>query len=509
MAPVVGGCVATEDSRSAAAELVAQVDAVPTPRIDWGPCAPVIDGKECATVPVPLDYARPDGPRIELAVVRQRASDPAHRVGTLFTAVGGPGGSGVEWAARGELFSGELSRRFDVVTFDQRGVGRSAGVRCFPDTGAQQDFWRTLALPPVDAEQERATEDAGRRLAAGCDRQDGALIAHLTTVDAARDLELLRRAIGDPELTYEGASYASYLGAVYGALFPDRVRALQLSALIDPATYTTDTLSSIEATAAGTEEVFSEFLRLCAEAGPSHCAFGAPGSSTAQLRSRDTALLDRARTAAIPVGSGADTVAVTYSELVQAHALLLYDPVQGWPGLATLLAELERGPAGNPTVVREILTALAPTGDLLDSFVAISCADNSFTEPPQRWPGLAAESARTAPLFGPFWLYLRQPCAAWPDPADGYPQRYTGPWTQRTEVPALLLNNRFDPATPLTGAQRAADALGTARLVVVTDGYGHEPVGACVTELRTRYLIDLRLPAPGTTCTNDRPPFTG
>ncbi|MFF2088134.1 alpha/beta hydrolase [Nocardia sp. NPDC058176] len=460
-------------------------------------------------MPVPLDYAQPDGPRLELAVARRAALDPANRIGTLFTAVGGPGGSGIDRAQGGPLFPDELSRRFDVVAFDQRGVGRSAAVRCFPDTAAQQDFWRTLALPPTDAGQQQATEDAARRFAAGCDRYGGALVAHLTTVDVARDLELLRRAVGDTALTYEGASYASYLGTVYGALFPDRVRALQLSAVVDPVTYTTDTRASIAANASGTEEVLGEFLRLCAEAGPPHCAFGETGSSAAQLRARDTALLDRARTTPITVGSGTGTVSVTYSELVNAHAMLLYDPVQGWPGLAVLLAELDRGPAGNPTVVRDVLAAIAPTGDFLDAFVAISCADNSFTESPRRWPEMATESARTAPVFGPFWLYLRQPCAAWPDPADGYPQRYTGPWTQRTAVPALLLNNRFDPATPVTSAQRAAQAMGTARLVVVTDGYGHEPVGSCVTDLRLRYLIDLQLPAPGTTCTIGRTPFTG
>ncbi|MEV0331543.1 alpha/beta hydrolase [Nocardia sp. NPDC050717] len=552
---VATGCAATDGPRPPVADLVAQVDAVPTPRPSWAPCAEAeLRRYECARVPVPLDYARPDGPTLELAVIRQPARDPGRRIGTLFTAAGGPGGSGIDWAAGGEMFPGELSRRFDVVTFDQRGVGRSAPVRCFPDSAAAADFWRGMTVPPVDDAQRRAAEDSSRALAAGCAEHSGELLAHLTTVDAARDLDLLRRAVGAEQLTFEGGSYASYLAIVYGSLFPDRVRALALSSIVDPAAYTTDTRAHIDTTALGTEEVRTEFLRSCAAAGPQRCAFagaaeqcvtaepracagtgepaeqcttaepqacagtGEPAEqctaaglkhceSAEEVAARDIALLARAAGAPIRVGEGVGAVAVTYGEIVQAYATLLYDPDRGWPALAALLAELERGPAGSPELVREVLAAAEMSPEFLASFVAMSCADNTFPREPHRWPEFARESGTNAPVFGPFWLYLRQPCAAWPAPGDGYPQRYPGPWTQHSTTPALLINNRFDPATPVDSARRAASAMGTARLVVVTDGYGHQPTGDCVTTLRERYLIDLEVPAPHTSCVLGRTPF--
>ncbi|MEV0250045.1 alpha/beta hydrolase [Nocardia sp. NPDC050712] len=542
--PLLSGCGLPE-RQTALNELAAQADAAPVPELAWAPCAdPELRKFQCAVAKVPRDYGQPHGPALELAVVRQPAADPERRIGTLFTAVGGPGGSGLDWARKGAtLYAGEISRRFDVVTFDQRGIGRSAQVRCFANAAEQQRFWLGATIPPVNAQQEAAAEQASRALAAGCATHSADLLPHLTTVDAARDLDLLRRALGEDKISYAGGSYASYLGQVYGALFGDRVRALLLGSMIDPEIYTGDTRAQVTATAVGTEEVFGEFLRLCAEAGRLRCSFaGGPerteerrGQGTAlpseprtstpttsnpattspaleakkALQQRDSALLERLAQGPITVGEREREIQVHHTEVMQARSLLLYDADQGWPALAQLLTELERGAAGNSETVRKILGGGGVSWDFLDSYTAITCADNSTLRRPEQWPTLAAEFTGAAKMFGPFWLYQHQPCAAWPGPAEGYPQRYTGPWTLSSDKPALLINNRYDPVTPLGFAQGAQQAMVNARLVVVTDGYGHDTGGDCVDRLQQRYLVDLQLPAPGATCTLDTRPFAG
>ncbi|WP_330251115.1 alpha/beta hydrolase [Nocardia sp. NBC_00565] len=509
LAPSLSSCTRNDESVSQIAELVAQADAAPTPRLDWKPCAETeLSRYQCAVAAVPIDYAQPNGPTLSLAIIKQPAGERDRRIGTLFTAVGGPGGSGFKWAGHGELFAGEVARRFDVITFDQRGIGRSGQVRCFSNAEEQHRFWSGFVLPPTTAEQESAAARNARALAAGCAANSPELLPHLTTVDAARDLDLLRRAVGDPSMTFEGGSYASYLGEVYGALFGDRVRALQLGSMIDPDAYTNDSRAQIADSAAGTEEVLSEFLRLCAEVGQQHCAFaGATKGDAAGLRARNDAVLDRLRQGSIVIGQGERTRTVTLTEVLPAHATMLYDPKQGWPALAELLTELERGPAGNPDVVQQILAAGGFTDDFLDAFTAITCADSSFSREPEQWPALASELASTAPHYGAMWLYLRQACAAWPVPAKGYPQRITGPWILRSDKPALLFNNRFDPVTPLTAARRAQQELVNARLVIVEGGYGHNVLSDCAGRLQEHYLVDLQLPAPGATCKPDGTPF--
>ncbi|SMC58948.1 alpha/beta hydrolase [Kibdelosporangium aridum] len=477
--------------------LVAQADAVPTPALNWARCTEEgLQQYECAIADVPLDYAKPRGATLGIAVLRQRAT--GDRIGTLFTAVGGPGGSGID-AAKDGLASAEIARRFDVVTFDQRGVVRSRQVKCFSSPEEQAHFWDTIPMPPATPAEEKRTTQGSKAFADGCARHSADLVNNLTTVDVARDLDLLRRAVGDAKLTYTGGSYASYIGEVYGALFGDRVRALQLNAMMDPVSYSTSTLNALWERAEGTAGVWAEFARLCTEAGKPACAFAGPDVS-----GRNASLLARLKNGPITVGRGDAAVQVRYQDLVPAQVSMLYDTQQGWPALAAILDAIERGPDGDPQIAGAILGGAGFRLDFLSSFIAITCADVDLPKAPGLWPLFARASDANVPHYGRHWLYMAQPCATWPQPK----QRYTGPWRLKSGVPALLINNRFDPVTPLTMAVKAQRAMGNARLVVV-EGHGHSIVGTCTDKIRADYLIDLRLPAEGASCEPDRPPFDG
>jgi pimeloyl-ACP methyl ester carboxylesterase len=216
-AVALSGLVAGLSPAPAAAE-------APVPVLDWQPCAaPSQHGFDCATAQVPLDYGDPQGATIELAVIRHPATDPAHRLGTFFVNFGGPGAPGT--AALPQLyerFAAELRARFDVVSWDPRGVGASTAVQCFDTPDDAERFFAGLPEGfPVGRAEERAWIRGYARLGELCGERNGDLLAHVSTAETARDLDLLRQAVGDPQLNYQGNSYGSFLGAVYANLFPD------------------------------------------------------------------------------------------------------------------------------------------------------------------------------------------------------------------------------------------------------------------------------------------------
>jgi pimeloyl-ACP methyl ester carboxylesterase len=249
----------------------AQVHA-PVPEIDWEPCEDA-DGFDCATVEVPTDYDRPHGPTTTIALTRLPATDPESRIGSMLTNFGGPGGPGVEnLHLVGEVMvEPQVRERFDLVGFDPRGVAGSDPVTCFRDDATEQEFLSTITEIPLTPAEDRRAVAGFARLAAGCQLWSGQRLASASTANVARDMDLLRQALGDDQLTYLGYSYGTILGATYSALFPDRVRAMVLDGTIDPVAWsgvgsdssTAERLGQAEATT----ETFAEFTRLCAEAG--------------------------------------------------------------------------------------------------------------------------------------------------------------------------------------------------------------------------------------------------
>jgi pimeloyl-ACP methyl ester carboxylesterase len=483
------------------------------PRLSWADCG---DGFECTTAQVPLDYDRPRGSTISLALVRLPASDPGHRIGSLFINPGGPGGSGAEFVrdAGRVLYSSAVRSRFDLVGFDPRGIIGSTPLRCFATFEESIAQLTDFAFPVTPAE-ERATIRSDRAISAACARHGGAILDHMSTANVARDLDLLRQAVGDAKLSYAGYSYGSYLGTTYANLFPGKVRALVVDGVLDPVAWATGRgreartlpFSSRLGSNDGSWASLKQFFRLCDAAG-ARCDFsaGSPRRHYARLAARllkDPLQLDD--------GAGG-TVPFRYSDLVSITLGALYDPTS-WPDLAAFLADLESA-AGAPATGAGLRALRAKLGNglqqedypnFVEGGVGVFCSETDNPHRVSAWKRAARAADLRTPYFGRPWTWLSSICQPWPGrDAD----RYAGPWNHRTSEPVLVVGNRYDPATPYRGAVAVDRLLPRSRLLTL-DGWGHTSLfaSACVDRYVNRYLLTSRVPAAGTVCRPDAVPF--
>ncbi|MFI8454569.1 alpha/beta hydrolase [Kitasatospora sp. NPDC085464] len=510
------------------ATALAAPDTGPVPRLTWEKCA---DGFECATARVPLDHHDPHGAGIDLAVIRHPAEDHAHRIGSLFYNPGGPAVSGIK-ALPAMLggFPEEVRKRFDIVSFDPRGTGASAPVQCFDDPQDEQALLAgTAAGYPEGEDQQQAWSAAYRRLARQCADRNPALLPHISTANVARDMELLRRAVGDRQLTYLGTSYGSYLGATYANLFPGRVRAMILDSAPDPVAWSTGRggqgattgtlLRNGSDLAAG--RVLDAFLDQCGQAGPltgsqagprpgsqadsRSCAFSA--GTAAATRARYGELLARLRTRPVALGG----MTFTAGSTLEATILSLYaaNPVPGIPGTGWTQLGATLGALWAATEAPTAPTALPPVvHPSPDQVLAVACSDSA--DPPARadHAALAALARARSGEVGPYFAWADERCADWPARDR---DRYDGPWNHPTAQPVLVVANTDDPAMPYEGSRAMARSLARARLLTV-DGYGHTVLANpsdCAVRHETRYLVEGVLPAPGTVCAPDQQPFSG
>ncbi|MFF3008683.1 alpha/beta hydrolase [Kitasatospora sp. NPDC057940] len=505
----------------APAASAAAAPAAPVPRLDWRSCVPDFD---CARATMPMDYRDPAGRTVELAVIRHPATDPAHRIGSLFFNPGGPGVPGTQaLPAVYGMLPAQVRERFDLVSFDPRGVGDSTLPQCFPDAAAEQGLLAGQpAGYPVGAAQESAWATTYARFGRQCaDNERTGLLAHLSTADTARDLDQLRAAVGDRRLSYLGTSYGSYLGATYANLFPTRVRAMVLDSAPDPVAWSTGRSPQQRALPpflrTGSDlagaRTLDAFLDQCADAGPTACAFAAADRDA--TRAKFAELLDRlGRT---PVTLGTPPAAVTFDQASTASTVLpmLYAatpvpnaPGTGWPALGGLLQQL--------WTAAPDASAPLPTGGQLKQAQTLGalCADTvnppaSSADPAAdtTYPALSALARARAGATGPYLVWQNQRCAAWP--AEAARDRYTGPWNRPTSAPILVVALTGDPAWPYEGSRALADTLARGRLLTV-HGYGHTALGnpsACAWDREQRYLVSGELPPPGTVCEPDHQAF--
>lgn len=426
-----------------------------------------------------------------------------------------------------------MRAQFDVVSFDPRGVGASTAVQCYPSAAAEAQALAGLPTAfPVGATQIQTWD----RLVASFDHTCGIsaadLISHLSTANVARDMDLLRQAVGDPWMNYLGVSYGTYLGATYANLFPGKVRAMVLDGNIDPVAWATgygDEARQLgTALRLGQDEgmaaTLRAFLTLCGQAAPGACAFSA--GSAAATQARYQALLQRLRQHPVTIGGQTFGYPLTVEVTGEALYTVSAEPgFAGWTALATFLQDLWTGSAAAkalavpgllPDLVAPVPAApaapAAPASAAAQAYtgpeqaIATLCDDSPNPRDPASYPGQAAFAYARSGAFGPFRAWATEECAQWPAfDAD----RYTGPWNVRTASPLLVMDNTTDPATPYQGSLVMSHDLARARLLTV-DGWGHteflNPSG-CAQAYESAYLINGTLPPVGATCQPDQLPF--
>lgn len=482
------------------------------PAVRWQPCGIFRPGYECATVRVPLDYDRPAAGSIRLALNRIPATQPETRIGSVFVNPGGPGGSGVDlvFSRYGNYIHRRLEGRFDVIGFDPRGVGFSDPLHCFASRLDLFGFLFSQPVFPYLSWQYRPFYKAFAGLNRECHDDGERVVEHMSTADVARDLDRLRIAVGDPGLTYLGFSYGSYLGNTYANLFPDKIRAMAIDGVLDPRLWASG--RQIDSSRVATQREFSEFLRLCDEAGP-ECAFWTPAGSAQRWAQLTTTL--RRQPLFLPEG-----FAYTYDFLVADAASAMYAP-EVWDGpngaaalfdfLADAALDDRAGAAAEVGRLHRTLwkqltpprgrEASYPNG--LDAYFGNRCADTRFPRTFSAWRS-GSDYARSGSRFGPLWWWLDTGCARWPVNED----RYTGPWTAPTSAPVLVVGSHFDGITDFAGAQATAELLPNSRLLAYA-GWGHTAYrrSACVTRFVSAYLLTLALPPEGQVCPANPNPF--
>jgi pimeloyl-ACP methyl ester carboxylesterase len=512
--PVAGAVTAEQ-----VAPRAAQVGA--TAPVHWGPCTEdaLRDVPEqevaqfsCATYPVPVDHDRAAEGTIDLALMRRAAAKPQARIGSLFLNPGGPGGSGLRMpVAAPRIFEAEVLDRFDTIGFDPRGVGASGPVRCFTTAEDSEKVFGAQRSVPLTGAEISGSLAAYRDYGRFCHKNAGALLAHMSTKDVVRDLDMLRAAVGDRKLNYVGFSYGTLIGATYANMFPANSRALVIDGNVDPALRTKDGLEYDRERAKGFEISLDAFLTEC-ERVREQCAFG-----SGRPREKFDELRTHLRHAPMALPTGRQIDISTFTDGVSGA---LYSP-QAFRGLAEdlqALYDVIHPPTTQVTRVSELSTLLRPpqngrfdvrpdspyTGD--DSYFGVNCSDKPFRHDQAALPGIAADWERESPTFGRTQAFSDPAaCPVWP---VRKPDAYRGPWNRATENPVLVIGNHYDPATQYLFAKRMADELGSSRLLSV-DAFGHCILGdsAGVDKATADYLVDLKVPAPGQVFVPDTRPF--
>ncbi|MEU9997667.1 alpha/beta hydrolase [Streptomyces sp. NPDC050848] len=475
-------------------------------QLEWAPCPPPSPAEgggqapsplpggtpwECSFMDAPLDYAKPDGETIELALIRARARDQDKRIGSMIYNFGGPGGSGVTALPSFAPDYEKLRTRYDLVSFDPRGVGRSEDVNCLSDE--ELDAYYALDFTPDDAAEERTLSDAQKRYAAGCEKESGAMLPRVGTENAARDMDLMRQVLGDDKLHYFGISYGTELGGVYAHMFPKNVGRALFDAVVDP---NAGTEAGALGQAKGFQLALDNFAKDCVARGD-ECTL--PGSTVAEIEGFIVDLL--AELDKKPIAGIGDRK-LTETQATNGIAQTLYSK-EFWQYLEQGLDDADGGEGGLLLTFSDSMNGRDPNGsysNIQAANAAINCVDfkerYTLGQAKERLP----EFRKTSAVFGNYMGWALSSCSQWPVPGTWEHPDVSAPGS----APILVLGTTGDPATPYEGTRAMVEALGDGVGVELTyEGEGHGAYNAgnaCVQALVDNYFLDGKVPTSGTVC---------
>ncbi|GAB3598837.1 alpha/beta hydrolase [Angustibacter peucedani] len=457
-------------------------------KLSWSGCG---GSFQCSKLSVPVDYAKPDGATIQLAVIRLPAAKQGQRLGSLVVNPGGPGGSGIDYARAARAVISDASRNsFDVVGFDPRGVGESAPLKCLTDE--QTDQLLAADPTPDDPAEVASTVRLFQELGQRCKSGGGELLAHVDTVSAARDIDVLRAALGDKRLFYLGKSYGTFLGATYAGLFPRNVGRMVLDGAIDPSLSADDVNLG---QAKGFEQATRAFVADCVE--QRDCPLG---SDVDRGMQRLGQLLSSLDAQPLPSGDAARPLTEGWGSL--GIAVAMYD--QGyWPVLRQALDQAFGGDGAGLLRLADAYADRSTEGRYSSNSNTVIYAVNCLDRPDDG--GLAGVQGslkayeQAAPTWGAFLDWSQLPCAYWPVRTKNVPEKITA----EGSPPIVVVGTTRDPATPYAWAKGLADQLADGHLVTY-QGDGHTAYmrgSRCVDKAVDRYLLRGTVPADGLTCT--------
>ncbi|MFI0573631.1 alpha/beta hydrolase [Streptomyces tendae] len=463
-------------------------------KLAWRDCG--VPGFQCATMKAPLDYAKPGEGDVRLAVARKKATGPGKRLGSLLVNPGGPGGSAIGYLQQyaGIGYPAKVRAQYDMVAVDPRGVARSEPVECLD--GPEMDAYTQTDVTPDDAGETDELVDAYKEFAEGCGADAPKLLRHVSTLEAARDMDVLRAVLGDEKLTYVGASYGTFLGATYAGLFPDRTGRLVLDGAMDPSLPARRL--NLEQTE-GFETAFQSFAKDCVR--QPDCPLGDKNTAPDQVGKNLKSFFDDLDAKPLPAGD-ADGRKLTESLATTGVIAAMYDE-GAWQQLRESLTSAikEKDGAGLLILSDSYYEREADGGysNLMFANAAVNCLDlpAAFSSPEEVRDALP-EFEKASPVFGEGLAWSSLNCAYWPVKPTGEPHRIEAAGA----TPIVVVGTTRDPATPYRWAEALSDQLASGHLLTY-EGDGHTAYGrgsTCIDSAINTYLLRGTAPEDGKRC---------